>query len=358
MLAQIEPARNDFHVLARYLLHGKDCPTHPERVAWMFGHNLPDDDPMLAATLMAATAELSKRCRTACYHMSINWHPDEQPTPEIMQEIARKTLILAGLAEHQALVMGHGDKPHNHLHIMLNRVHPETGLAWSTAHDYRRFDAIMKQLSEDYGFQHVPPHCFHPDATHELPKRPNSNATYAARRGARTGRPQWSRAHAHLYASRISELLEQSSSTADLEALFAEDGLTLEPKGKGWVVGNTTSYVKLSALGLMRTAHGLAKRRPSPPKRRRRKHRFRSRSLLTVDAVDIARAIGTKDELRTALHAAAAQRQARIARKPLMDRLMEELKQKLKATTILSPLRRRPTTQKRPTPTTRPKHSR
>ncbi|MEQ1729678.1 MAG: hypothetical protein ABL982_15000, partial [Vicinamibacterales bacterium] len=61
MLAQIEPARNDFHALASYLVHGKDRPTHPDRVAWAFGHNLPTDDATLAADYMCATAELSRR---------------------------------------------------------------------------------------------------------------------------------------------------------------------------------------------------------------------------------------------------------------------------------------------------------
>lgn len=54
----------------------------------------------------------------------IAWPPDERPLPEMMQEIARKTLELAGLGEHQALIVGHGDAEHRHLHAMINRVHP------------------------------------------------------------------------------------------------------------------------------------------------------------------------------------------------------------------------------------------
>lgn len=48
---------------------------------------------------------------------------------------------------HHALVMGHGDKPHAHLHMMINRVHQTTGKAWDTAHDYVRCDRIMRLLS-------------------------------------------------------------------------------------------------------------------------------------------------------------------------------------------------------------------
>ena len=348
MLAKLEPAHNDFHALASYLVHGRERPTHPDRVAWAFGHNLPTDEATLAAHYMAFTADLSKRCKAACLHMSINWHPDETPTPEIMQEIARKTLALADLGEHQAFVMGHGDKAHRHLHLMINRVHPETGRAWDMYRSHQRFDRIMKQLADDYGFQHVPCHAFDPEATREQAKGPNTRSYRAALRGADTNRPQWSQANADLYAGRISEILDRGSSIDDLETLFAEDGLVLEPKGKGWVVGNAQSYVKLSALGLTVTANGLAKRRPPPMKRRkdtpsstgRPSSRF-PRGIFSVDAVDIARALGDRQDVRSAVQEAVGQRKTRLAKAPLIKQFMEELKEKLKTATGLTPAKPR-----------------
>lgn len=342
MLANIEPAHNDFHALASYLIHGRDRPTDPKRVTWCFAHNLPTNDPIVAAKIMAATAEHAKRCANACYHTSINWHSDERPSPDIMQEVARRTLALAGLDEHQALVMGHGDKPHAHCHLMINRVHPVTGRAWSTSHDYRRFDRIMRQLSDAYGFQYVPPHSFEPDLTDALPKAPNSNATWAAKRGADTRRSQWSAAESRSYGDRISERLDRGSTWDDIAAVFAEDGLTLEPKGRGYIVGNAVAYTKLSKLGLTMTAHGLAKSVTSCVSGRRRsipRHtaaaRGSRRSIFTVDAVDIARAIGTQADLQHAVQEAVRQRKARIARKPFMEQLMEELKEQWRATTGL-----------------------
>jgi hypothetical protein len=74
--------------------------------------------------------------------------------------------------------MGHGDKAHPHLHMMINRVHPETGRAWSDAHSERRFDAIMRELSEAYGFRAVPTHSFNPNASSPPAgaERPRANA--------------------------------------------------------------------------------------------------------------------------------------------------------------------------------------
>ena len=336
MLAQIEKPTNDFHALARYLVHGREQPPNPDRVAWVLARNLPTDDPALAAHYMTATAELSRRCTNACLHTIIAWRDDERPSPEIMQEIAARTLELAGLGDHQALVMGHGDKAHPHLHMMINRVHPATGRAWSTSHDWRRFDRIMRQLSDDYGFVYAPAHAFNPELTDELPKGPNSAATYAGKRGARTRRAQWSTQSARDYAGRVSEHLDRGATWDDIVELLAEDGLALEAKGRGHVVGDGRSYVKLSALGLQMTAKGLARRR-SPV---RRPKRTWSRPLL--DAVDLARGLAAwglvdRSAVRDALRDAEAARLARLAKAPLIEQLLTGLRRQLSAWTAHTP---------------------
>lgn len=165
MLAKVAPLSNDFHALARYLVRGKSGDPDPRRVAWIKTQNLPTEDPALAATYMAATAQTSRRTKNAAYHLMIAWEERESPSPELMQTVARRSLELAGLDEHQALIMGHGDKPHRHLHILLNRVHPQTGRAWKTAHDFAQWDRIMKHLAADHGCEYVPAHAFNPHLT-------------------------------------------------------------------------------------------------------------------------------------------------------------------------------------------------
>ncbi len=355
MLAQLEAPTNDFMALASYLIHGKERPTNPKRVAWTLAHNLHTTDPILAAHYMTATAELSRRCKNACYHAMIAWHPDERPSPEMMQEIAQKTLHLADLGDHQALIMGHGDKAHAHLHMMINRVHPTTGRAWSTSHDYRRFDRIMKLLSEDYGFQYVPAHSFNPELTDELPKQPNSNATYAAQRGADTGRRQWSRSSARALGKRVSERLDRNASWDDMEFAMAEEGLEIQPKGKGLIVGNSKGYAKFSALGLKGSAQSRSRRLSAKQATRRPPTRSEpGRTIWTVDAIDIAKAIGTKHDVRHAVLDATKVRFARRARLALMQQLMLELKDDFKGSTSLKKPR---TVARRHLPSTQHSHT-
>ena len=336
MLVKIAGASNDFAALARYLIHGKGAPS-PDRVAWTVAHNLPTDDPLLAANYMAATAELSPRTRKAAYHAIIAWHANERPSPEVMQEIARKTLDLAGLGDHQALVMGHGDTPHRHLHMLINRVHPGAGKAWKTSHDFARFDRIMATLSEAYGFAFVPAHVFNPALTDDRPKNPNSRATYAAKRGANTTRPQWSRRQARQLSVRLNEDLTPASTWDDLADLLADHDLTLAPKGKGFVVGDAHAYVKLSALNLTRTANGIARR----PAQRRKNARSDARAPFAVDGVDIARTLrqwglAEADAVGRAVADAQATRDAALAAAPVLVRLMATPTKRLAASTALT----------------------
>jgi hypothetical protein len=58
--------------------------------------------------------------------------------------------------------------------MLINRVHPTTGKAWDSKHDFALFDRIMRQLSDEYGFEYVPAHRFNPDLTDERPSKPTS----------------------------------------------------------------------------------------------------------------------------------------------------------------------------------------
>jgi len=316
MLAKVAPTSSDFHALAQYLLRGKGSEPHPDRVQWGFTQNLGTDDPLLAARYMEATASRSTRCMKPVYHLMVAWHERERPSAAIMQEVARRTLQMAGLGGHQALVMGHGDTPQRHFHVMLNRVDPESRKAWSTSNDFQRFDRIMRQLSDEYGFEYAPAHSFDPELTDELPQLPDSKSYRAAQKGANTGRIKWSRKASREFGEHLSENLDRGSTLDDLTMLAADHGLAFEQKGRGIVLGNSEGYATLSSLGLSLTANGMVRRKqpsvelhhPSPPQRH----------WWNVDAVDITRAfmgwgLATREDLADTIADMQAERIARAA---------------------------------------------
>ena len=79
---------------------------------------------------MRMCAEQNLRCTRPVYHLSLSWAPEDHPTPEQVVATAQRFLLDLGLQEHQALVVRHHDTAHEHVHIVVNRVHPDTGKTW------------------------------------------------------------------------------------------------------------------------------------------------------------------------------------------------------------------------------------
>lgn len=117
-------------------------------IAWTETVNLRTADPEKAWRIMAATAENQAALKQAAgtkmtgrklakpvYTYSLAWHPEQKPSQLEMLEAAKETLDVLKMEEHQALIVCHNDTAHPHVHVIVNRVHPETGLAAKTSQD-------------------------------------------------------------------------------------------------------------------------------------------------------------------------------------------------------------------------------
>ena len=83
-------------------------------------------------------------------HYSLSWAPSENPSREEMQRAAISSLKALGLSEHEALIAAHTDKKHPHLHIIVNTVHPQTGL---TA-DLKFTKLALSRWAQEYEQEH------------------------------------------------------------------------------------------------------------------------------------------------------------------------------------------------------------
>jgi hypothetical protein len=229
-----------FAALARYLLHGRSG-EETERVAWTAGRNLDTDDPEQAAVLMQVTASQNARVQAPVYHLTINFDPNDPVTPEQMRAVADRVLADLGLSEHQALLVAHQDHAHPHVHLMINRVHPETGMAWDRWQDQPQIQRTLRALERELGLREVAGRLYQLDGQ-EPPER--ARLTNGERRQAeRTGDPAFpDRVRAHLAA------LRAARSWAELEELLAEQGLRLERKGQGLVITDGEHEVKASRV--------------------------------------------------------------------------------------------------------------
>lgn len=156
MIIRIQASGGSFRGAGKYYLHDKSAdasaskglkPKTDERVWFTDTRNCLELDPARALDEMWRTAEDQaylkmqagvKRggrvCEEPVKTMSLSWHKDDRPEPQHMIDSADALLKHMGWDQHQAVLVSHNDTEHRHIHIVLNRVNPDTG---RTLDDYR-----------------------------------------------------------------------------------------------------------------------------------------------------------------------------------------------------------------------------
>lgn len=262
MLANVPTPGRDFSALQRYLIDGHTGRPDPDRVTFVAARNLLSDDPDLAARIMRATAAQSARVERPVYHLIISWHPAERPNSDTMLQVLGATLEDIGLAEHQALVVGHGDTENPHLHAMINRVHPDTGVAWSTSHDYRRIERSMRRQAEANGFMFVPGRHNQPEKAAARPRQASRREHSMLRKRDLKPLPQWPLDKTRELGRRLRPAVEKARDWKEFAAAIEAFGGHVVAKGQGLVITDRhrSGYAKFSSLGTGLRAKDLTQR--------------------------------------------------------------------------------------------------
>lgn len=155
MIGKVNRLGSGFRGIVSYLETGTNGKQR-DRVEWIDTRNLPTDDPQTAACIMRATADLSVRTQKPVYHLPISFDPADPVNRAAMRAVADRVLDELGLSEHQALLVALRDTAHPHVHVVVNRVHPADGLAWSNSWDYPRIERSLRTLEVELGPRRVP----------------------------------------------------------------------------------------------------------------------------------------------------------------------------------------------------------
>jgi hypothetical protein len=105
---------------------------------------------------MEGIAFLNPRCKDALCHYELSWPPGERPTRPQWTDCALHTLKALGYRDHQFMIVAHDDKKHFHIHIMVNKVHPETFKAHTPYRNWLTLDAAVRFLEAKHGWTHTP----------------------------------------------------------------------------------------------------------------------------------------------------------------------------------------------------------
>ncbi|HBM0098172.1 TPA: IncI1-type relaxase NikB [Salmonella enterica subsp. enterica serovar Blitta] len=100
----------------------------------------------------ARQARYAKDDTDPVFHYILSWQSHESPRPEQIYDSVRHTLKALGLSSHQYVSAVHTDTDNLHVHVAVNRVHPDTGylncLSWSQ----EKLSRACRELELKHGF--------------------------------------------------------------------------------------------------------------------------------------------------------------------------------------------------------------
>ena len=84
-------------------------------------------------------------------HYSLSWAQDETPNKGEMSRAVDGSLEVLGLEGHEALIVAHEDTRHPHVHVVANRVDPETGKAATLGNSKLRLSRWAEGYEREQG---------------------------------------------------------------------------------------------------------------------------------------------------------------------------------------------------------------
>ena len=137
---------DSFKGAALYYLHDKRLEGEQERltterVSWTYALNTLENEPEAVILEMQHTAmnqQLLKHLsgsrgdgrptERTVMTVALAWSPEQSPDREQMIAAGESYLKHMGWQDHQVLFVAHNDTKHPHVHLIINRVHPDTGM--------------------------------------------------------------------------------------------------------------------------------------------------------------------------------------------------------------------------------------
>lgn len=191
-----------------------------------------------ASAEMKAAADANPRIKDPVYHAVLSWREGEKPSDEQMIKAAAAAQKAIGMAGHQFVYAIHRDTDNAHVHLMINRVHPDTGKGVYPQNDFYKLDKCMREVELAQGWAHDKgPHCVKDGAIvraeREADKQP-SRPTKAKDFEAATG-------HQSLvgYAQAVAEEVVKSLDAGnwhELHAALRKQGLEIREAGQGFKI--------------------------------------------------------------------------------------------------------------------------
>src|SRR5574340_305515 len=144
-------AKSDFAELVEYITDEQD---KAERLGQITVTNC--EATTLQAVIGEVLATQRQNTRAAgdkTFHLLVSFRPGEHPTAETLKAIEERLCAGLGYGEHQRVSAVHHDTDNLHLHVAINKIHPERHTMHEPFQSYRTLAELCATLECDYGLE-------------------------------------------------------------------------------------------------------------------------------------------------------------------------------------------------------------
>ena len=128
---------------------------HQKEKAKLIGGNMAGKTPRSLAAEFSVSRDLNPCLKKAVYHASLSLPKTEHLDDDRWCNIADDYVSGMGFDESQYVVYRHGDRDHEHIHIVASRVRLTDGTTVSDSWDYRRSETLIRSLEAQYELSSV-----------------------------------------------------------------------------------------------------------------------------------------------------------------------------------------------------------
>lgn len=204
--------------------------------------NCNSDDPADATLEIMAVQEKNTRSKKEnFYHVVISFPEGEKPDAHQLEDIENECCKAMGLGDHQRISAVHINTDHYHIHIAINKVHPET----------------FRNVEPYYPKYKLMEACEKLEIKHDLQR--TNHGKVAGRRvselasamESRTGEMSFSTWVKENASEKIIQELPSVKSWEELHISLAKLNLEIKPRGAGLIVsakGEKNSHIKASEI--------------------------------------------------------------------------------------------------------------
>ena len=235
---------DDYGRLARYIAAAGDEGEKLDAL-WMVNCDAgdgPEDLEIAIIEIEATQARNSRATGDRTYHLILSFRND-RPDDAALRRIEWQFAAALGYGQHQRVAATHVNTDNFHMHIAINRVHPETGRCVTPFRDFEALEATCRAVERQYGLSID-------NGRAETRERPAGNAP-----AQDMERHTWEQSFTSWVQGHKGELkaaLEEARDWQDLHHAFDRLNLGLKPSGAGLVIHDLDGDFRMNASALGR----------------------------------------------------------------------------------------------------------